>query len=81
MLGFTRRYECITLYYIELQCILEEWVHILPSWFGFAEFYPEDGNCSEGVGGPGCAAELCIGLHCAVSSKPRVLKLWNYVLE
>ena len=45
------------------------------------KFYPEDGNCREGVGGPGWAAELCIGLHCAVSSKASVLKLWKYVLE
>ena len=71
----------MSLYYIELQCIWKNGCIFSLAGSVSQKFYPEDGNCSEGVGGPGCAAELCIGLHCAVSSKPRVLKLWKYVLE
>ena len=64
----------MSLYCLELQCI---WKNVcIFSLVGSVsqKFYPEDENCREGVGGPGCAAELCIGLHCAVSSKARVFE-------
>ena len=81
VLVITLRYEYMSLYCLELQCI---WKNVcIFSLVGSLtqKFYPEDGNCREGVGGPGrpwpgCAAELCIGLHCAVSSK--ALEFWNF---